>query len=39
MKKIEAIIRPENLEHLKEALLKANVSGMTINQIYGCGNP
>lgn len=38
MKKIEAIIRPENLEHLKEALLKANVSGMTINQIYGCGN-
>ena len=38
MKKIEAIIRPENLEQLKEALLKANIPGMTINQIYGCGN-
>lgn len=38
MKKIEAIIRPENLEKLKDALLKANVSGMTISQIYGCGN-
>lgn len=38
MKKIEAIIRPENLEQLKDELLKANISGMTINQIYGCGN-
>lgn len=38
MKKVEAIIRPENLEQLKEALLKANIPGMTINQIYGCGN-
>ncbi len=38
MKKIEAIIRPENLEQLKEALLKVNISGMTISQIYGCGN-
>lgn len=38
MKKIEAIIRPEHLEELKEALLKINIPGMTINQIYGCGN-
>ena len=38
MKKISAIVRPEKLEPLKEALFQANVSGMTISQVQGCGN-
>lgn len=37
MKKIQAIIRPERLEILKEALLAAKVNGLTINQVSGCG--
>lgn len=37
MKKIEAIIRPEKLEPLKEELLKAKINGITINQVSGCG--
>ncbi len=38
MKKIEAIIRPENLETLKEALMAAKINGITIQQVFGCGN-
>lgn len=38
MKKITAIVRPEKLEPIKEALFQANVSGMTISQVQGCGN-
>lgn len=38
MKKIEAIIRPERLELLKDALLAVRVNGITINQVIGCGN-
>lgn len=38
MKKIEAIIRPEKLEPLKEALLQKKINGITINQVSGCGN-
>ncbi|GKX65027.1 P-II family nitrogen regulator [Inconstantimicrobium mannanitabidum] len=38
MKKIEAIIRPDKLEELKEALQAANVHGITIRQVLGCGN-
>ncbi|MCH4184683.1 MAG: P-II family nitrogen regulator [Eggerthellaceae bacterium] len=38
MKKVEAIIRPSALEPLKEALFQAEVKGMTISQVYGCGN-
>lgn len=38
MKKITAIVRPEKLEPLKEALFEAKVSGMTISQVQGCGN-
>lgn len=37
MKKIEAIIRPEKLEPLKDALLKMQINGLTINQVLGCG--
>ncbi|WP_165173635.1 MULTISPECIES: P-II family nitrogen regulator [unclassified Adlercreutzia] len=38
MKRIIAIVRPEKLEALKDALFAANVSGMTISQVNGCGN-
>ena len=37
MKKITAIVRPEKLEPLKDALFEAKVSGMTISQVHGCG--
>jgi nitrogen regulatory protein P-II 1 len=37
MKKIEAIIRPERLEDIKEELNKLNVNGLTISQVMGCG--
>ena len=37
MQKITAIVRPEKLEPLKEALFAAQVSGMTISQVQGCG--
>lgn len=38
MKRIIAIVRPEKMEPLKEALFGARVSGMTISQCNGCGN-
>ena len=37
MKRITAIVRPEKLEPLKQALFAADVSGMTITQVMGCG--
>ena len=38
MKRISAIVRPEKLEALKDALCEANVNGMTISQVMGCGS-
>ncbi len=38
MKRITAIVRPEKLELVKDALFAAGVSGMTISQVQGCGN-
>lgn len=38
MKKITAIVRPEKMEVLKDALFAAKVTGMTISQVQGCGN-
>ncbi|NGM16847.1 transcriptional regulator [Eggerthellaceae bacterium zg-893] len=38
MKRIIAIVRPEKLETLKDALFAADVRGMTISQVNGCGN-
>lgn len=38
MKKISAVVRPEKMEPLKEALFEAGISGMTISQVNGCGN-
>ena len=37
MKKIEAIIRPEKLEDLREALEKKGFIGMTITEVKGRG--
>ena len=38
MKLIEAIIRPEKLEPLKDAFFQAKVNGMNVRQVLGCGN-
>ncbi|WKY48199.1 P-II family nitrogen regulator [Eubacteriaceae bacterium ES3] len=38
MKQIEAIIRPEKLEPLKEAFHAAKINGMNVRQVLGCGN-
>lgn len=38
MKKVTAVVRPSRLEILKEALFSANVKGMSISQVQGCGN-
>ena len=37
MKKIEAIIQPEKLDEVKEALFKAQVTKMTVSRVKGCG--
>ena len=38
MKRVIAIVRPEKMEPLKEALFAAEVSGMTISHVSGCGS-
>ncbi|MBS5450492.1 MAG: P-II family nitrogen regulator [Coriobacteriia bacterium] len=38
MKKIEAIVRPEVIEDIKNALFAADIEGMTISQALGAGN-
>jgi len=38
MKKIEAYIRPEKIEDIKEILSSLNTHGLSITQIMGCGN-
>lgn len=38
MKKIEAFIRPEKLEDIKEVLKNLDLNGMSISQVMGCGN-
>ena len=35
--KVEAFVREEKLEDVKEALNKVEVSGITISQVMGCG--
>ncbi len=37
MKKVEAIIRPEKMDAVKDALTKAGYVGMTINEVKGRG--
>lgn len=38
MKKIEAFIRPEKLEDIKEVLGTLKINGLSISEIMGCGN-
>lgn len=38
MKKIEAFIRPEKLEDIKEVLDELKLNGLTVSQVMGCGN-
>ena len=38
MKKIEAIIRPEKLNNVKDALAAIGVKGMTVSNVLGFGN-
>ena len=37
MKKIEAIIRPERLQEVQDALDALGVSGLTVTDVVGCG--
>src|SRR5919108_3743754 len=37
MKKLEAIIRPERLQHVQDALDELGVSGLTVSEVMGCG--
>lgn len=37
MKKIEAVICPEKLEEVKDALSRYGIYGMTVSQVVGCG--
>ncbi|MGB9797151.1 MAG: P-II family nitrogen regulator [bacterium] len=37
MKKIEAIIRVNKLEEVKQAINKIGATGMTISEVKGCG--
>ena len=37
MKKLDVIIKPFNLDDVKEALLEAGIKGMTISEVRGFG--
>ena len=37
MKKIEAIVRPERLQAVQDALDELGVSGLTVSEVLGCG--
>jgi nitrogen regulatory protein PII len=37
VKKIEAIIRPERLQEVQDALDTLGVSGLTVTEVVGCG--
>lgn len=38
MKKIEAFIRPERLEDIKEVMEEEKLNGLSVSQVMGCGN-
>lgn len=38
MKKIEAVIRPEVFQELRESLVHIGISGLTVFEAAGCGN-
>ncbi len=35
--KVDAVIRPEKLEELKDRLYEIGVTGITVTEVYGCG--
>src|SRR5258705_5894176 len=37
MKLVEAIVKPFKLDEVKDALTKAGVQGMTVEEVKGCG--
>src|ERR687883_263822 len=37
MKKVEAVIRPERLQEVQDALDELGVSGLTVSEVMGCG--
>lgn len=37
MVKIDAIIRPDKLNAVKDALAQIGVRGMTVSEVFGCG--
>src|SRR6266536_6567569 len=37
MKKVEAIIRPDRLQRVQDALDELGVSGLTVSEVMGCG--
>ncbi len=37
MKKIEAVIKPFKLEDVKDALIEAGITGMTVSEVKGYG--
>jgi nitrogen regulatory protein P-II 1 len=37
MKKVEAIIRPDRLQQVQDALDELGVSGLTVTEVLGCG--
>ena len=37
VKKIEAIVRPQKVEDVREALIEAGIKGMTISEVRGIG--
>uniref|UniRef100_UPI0033901AC5 P-II family nitrogen regulator n=1 Tax=uncultured Allisonella sp. TaxID=339338 RepID=UPI0033901AC5 len=37
MYKVDAVIRPEKLEELKDRLYGIGVTGITVSDVYGCG--
>lgn len=38
MKKVEAFIRPQKIQEIKEVLKDLKLNGMSVSQIMGCGN-
>ncbi len=37
MKKVEAIIRPENFQALRDKLEEIGINGLTVSEVAGCG--
>ncbi|WP_078548198.1 P-II family nitrogen regulator [Litchfieldia alkalitelluris] len=37
MKKVEAIIRPENFQALRDKLEEVGINGLTVSEVAGCG--